>query len=145
MSETPLGQGRCSSFGGPKDTGVGQFEGLGLIEDNDREEWFFDRVFIPQTTMALARLLDPDAFYCAMRFAYTTFQGVRGEILPGYSRDQIRRGLFVVTFNYKSVFAQAVDWGPNLDTGRLIDCSPGTLAKIGAKTDDMVSVVFVEA
>ena len=143
---TTFWTGKCSSFGGPDDMGVGRQEGLGLIKQSDLNEWWFSRLFLDDVgDFGLARSLNPKAFYCAMRFAYGSFGGVQGEILPGYSCDQIRRGLFVVTFNGKSIFVQAADWGPNLDTGRLIDCSPGVLNTLGAVTDSVVNVVFIEA
>jgi hypothetical protein len=125
--------------------GMGAQEGLGLIEDYNRGEWWFDRLFHLGTVSAFGRNLNPAAYYIAMRFAYGAFQGVFGDILPGNTRDQIRRGLFVVEHNGSAVFAQAADWGPNADTGRLIDCSPGVLAKIGAQTDSVVNVSFIEA
>lgn len=142
---TTLWTGKCSSFGGPDDMGVGRQEGLGLIEQVDLKEWWFSRLFLDDSgDFGLARSLNPSAFYCAMRFAYGSFGGVSGEIMPGFTREKIRRGLFIIFFQDKSVFAQAADWGPNLDTGRLIDCSPGVLAKIGATTDSEVDVSYVE-
>ena len=139
--------GKCSSFGGPRDTGIGISEGLGLIESSDLNEWFFRRIFLRNinTDVGLGRNLDPDAFYCAMRFAYGSFSGVSGEILTGMTRDEVRRGLFVISFNDKACFSQAADWGPNLDTNRLIDCSPGVLSYIGAQTDSVVDVTFIQA
>lgn len=143
----PLGSGKCSSFGGPQDTGVGPQEGLSCIDPVNLNEWWFRRVFVApeawDNTKGLARNLDPNAFYCAMRWEYASFEGIQGEILPGLSREQIRRGLVRITFAGKSLFAQPSDFGPNLDTGRLIDLSPGCLLALGARTDDVVSIEWV--
>ena len=142
--------GKCSSFGGATDKGVGPQEGLGLIELPDLSEWWFSRLFNQDSIengMGLARSLNTNAFYCAMRFAYTSFQGVQGEILPGYTREQVRRGQFTICKQAggPAIWATAADWGPNLDTGRLIDCSPGILTALGAQTDDQLLVSFIEA
>lgn len=142
-----LGSGKCSSFGGALDTGVGPLEGLGCIEQSDLNQWWFRRLFVNpgswDNSKGLARNLDPNAFYCAMRWEYTSFDGIQGEILTGLSREQIRHGLVRVTFAGRFLYAQPADFGPNLDTGRLIDLSPGCLLALGAKTDDIVSVDWI--
>lgn len=148
MTIIPLGSGRCSYFGGPSDTGVGINEGLGLIEPPDLNEWWFRRLFLSSpgawnSSKGLARNLNPNAFYLAMRFAYGSFEGIHGEILPGYSREQIRRGGFIVTGKTGSAPSQASDWGPNTDTGRFADLSPGLCKAIGVSTDDEVCISFL--
>lgn len=144
MNLLPISSGKCSSFGGPADTGVGLQEGLGLIEVSDLNQWWFRRLFLGTSnydnSKGLARNLDPMALYCAMRFAYGSDENVQGEILGGFTRDQIRRCAILVAFAGKSAILQPCDWGPALDTGRLIDTSPGALLALGAKTDDIVSV-----
>lgn len=144
MITIPLGSGKCSYFGGPMDTGVGTQEGLSLIDSSDLTEWWFRRLFaMPgayDNGKGLARNLNPSALYCAMRFDYGSFAGVRGEILVGVPREQVRRSIFVISVNGKRCFAQAADWGPNTDTGRLIDLSPGVCKAIGVGTDDIVTV-----
>lgn len=147
MNIIPLGSGKCSYFGGAADTDVGPSEGLGLIEQSDLSEWWFRRLFVSavqwDNRMGLARNLNPNAYYCAMRFAYASFAGVQGEILPGYSREQIRRGLIFVTANGITIPMSPVDWGPNTDTGRLIDLSPGGCKALRVSTDAEVIVSFV--
>ena len=141
-----LGTGKCSTFGGPSDTGVGVAEGLSCIDPVDLSQWWFSRLFLPYQppgTSGLARKLNPQAFYIAMRWGYGSFNGVQGEILPNVSRQQIRESLFLVSYGEQSVYAQAADWGPNTDTGRLVDCSPGVLAAIGATTDNEITVEVV--
>jgi hypothetical protein len=143
----PLGSGKCSSFGGPHDTGVGATEGLSCIDPGDLGEWWFRRLFVSpgmyDNRMGLARNLDPDALYCAMRWGYGEFSGIYGDVLKGFTRDQIRRGLILVTANGINVAMQAADWGPNPDTGRLIDMSPKALSLLKIGTDDIVSVQFI--
>lgn len=39
-----------------------------------------------------------------------------------------------------SVTAWPADWGPNKNTGRVADLSPGVATKLGLKTDDVVIV-----
>lgn len=142
-----LGLGKCSSFGGAQDRGVEPLEGLGCIENSDLNEWWFRRIFVSpgswDNSKGLARNLNPEALYCAMRWEYASLDGIRGEILTGLSREQIRRGLLRITFAARSLYVQPADWGPNLDTGRLIDLSPGALLALGAKTDDIVAVEWI--
>jgi len=145
MQIIPLGSGKCSYFGGAADTGVGPHEGLGLIEPTDLNDWWFRRIFVMGSGVwdsgkGLARNLDPNASYCAMRWAYGSFAGIYGEILHGYSREQVRRAIIVIEANGNRMFSQAADWGPNTDTGRLIDLSPGDCKRLGVVTDDVVTV-----
>jgi hypothetical protein len=138
----PLGSGKCSEFGGPNDDGVGRLEPLSCVGLGDLSEDWFGRCFGPISTgFGLARTLKPASFYCAMRWAYGTFEGQPGEILPGVSRSSVRRALLAVTnAEGKTIFVQAVDWGPNPDTDRLIDLSPGAMAALDLATNDLVSV-----
>ncbi len=133
--------GKMSTFGGPDDTGVGPREGLALIEPVDLSEWWFRRVFLRafNNSLGLARNLDPQALYCAMRWNE-----------HGIDRETARRSLFRLTANGKSIFVQGVDYGPgdgkivdgepDPDTGRLIDLSPGAALALNLDTDDLVTV-----
>ncbi len=124
--------GKCSWFGGPADTGVSSSEELALIEPVDLSDWWFRYLFLknnPPGTTGLARRLDPDAYYCAMRWDYS--------VTP---REFLRRNFVTVSANGISLLVRPVDWGPNADTDRLIDCSPGILSKLRVKTDDLVTV-----
>lgn len=144
MNVIPLGSGRVSSFGGPGDIGVGDTEGLSCIDNNDLNDWWFRRIFVSPgswvNSKGLARNLDPNAFYCAMRWAYGSFDDVQGDILTGYARNQVRRAIIIIEANNKTIYAQAADWGPNTDTGRFIDLSPVILTKLGVETNDAVTV-----
>jgi hypothetical protein len=137
----PLGVGKCSTFGGPSDKGVGTTEGLSCVELSDLNEWWFSRCFYPRPPgYGLACTLNPNTLYCAMRWGYSIFAGVQGEILQGYTREQVRRMIIKVTAGQNVCYVQGVDWGPNTDTGRLIDLSPGAASKLGVSTDDLVMV-----
>ena len=165
-----LGTGKISCFGGFQDMGVGFDEGLSLVDWRDLDDWWFQRLFednysdqiiggifnneIPEYTIVpvgkplpgLARGISPGAYYIAMRFAFGSFGGRRGNILSGYSREQVRRGVFTLSANGITKVAQAVDWGPGWDGPegeRLVDASQGLLIDLKVKTDDNVTVGFV--
>lgn len=128
-------EGTCSLFGGPNDTGVRMSEGLALVEWDDIPTAEWAPLFL-RGKLGLARSLNPDALYCAMRWDYTMT-----------SRKTLRtRTLVHVRHNGGSpVILRPVDWGPNIRTGRLIDMSPGAAFALGVKTDDLVSVTVVVA
>lgn len=143
MTILPLGSGKCSTFGGALDAGVGTREGLGLIETTDLNDWWFRRLFVfPglwNNAEGLARNLDASAFYCAMRW---DFCGL-GDVLLGLSREQVRRTMLIVEAHGRVAFVQPCDSGPNLRTDRLIDLSPGAARHLGVGTDDVVTVSAV--
>lgn len=144
MNTKLLGSGKCSFFGGPNDTGVGVHENLSCIEPSDLSKEWFSRLFSPiNSSFGLARNLNPRALYCAMRWNYGSFDGKRGEILPELTREQIRYAMFYVQSDHGSCFVQAADFGPNWDTGRFIDLSPGVLPFLGVSTDDIVTVTAI--
>jgi peptidoglycan L-alanyl-D-glutamate endopeptidase CwlK len=131
--------GKMSTFGGPSDQGVAADEGLALIEPRDLSEWWFGRLFLsaqPANTTGLARRLNPDAFYIAMRW---------GD--DGVKRETARRAIFRLTNpkNGRTIFAQAADFGPGLETKRAVDMSPGAAQALDLTTDDSVEVEMLEA
>ncbi len=147
-------RGTCSTFGGPHDTGVGAAEDLALYEHADVAK-APDGLFLekqPAGTTGTARRLNPAALYCAMRFAYT--QQMRGTHKPGLgtcldvvtSRAWLHQHPLLVSNpkhpNLPPIEVHAVDWGPNSDTGRIIDLSPGAAAALGVQTDDEVIVTI---
>jgi hypothetical protein len=129
------GVGRISWFGGPNDTGVGADEGLALITAEQSVTAAYRGLFLPSLNPAngLARQLDPLKFYCAMRWNYDL-----------HSPAVLAKGACqIVAASGATCWARPVDWGPNADTGRLIDVSPGALEFMGIQTDDIVTVNFV--
>lgn len=124
--------GLVSWFGGPNDTGVDADEGLAFIyEVADQPDLFLDQQ--PPGTTGLARRLDPDADYIAMRWDYN--QTPREQLLDKWA-------LVRAPLTGKSFYARPGDWGPHVDTGRVADISPGLMEKLGITTDDVVEVSF---
>ncbi len=124
--------GTCSTFGGPHDTGVSLREGLALYEYKDAINSPLTHLFIQplDPKWGLARQLNPWALYCAMRWNYSII-----------SRDVLRRAeVRVKALSDAMVVCRAVDWGPNANTGRIIDLSPGAAKDLGVSTDDVVTV-----
>jgi hypothetical protein len=126
-------RGKCSWFGGPKDTGVKSNEGLALVSKSDLDK--FDEYFLakqPSGTTGLARRLDPDSYYIACRWNY---KQTSREYLQGIMVD-------VNSANKPSgiLKARPVDWGPNAKTGRVADLSPGLMKALSLDTNGIVEV-----
>jgi len=126
-------KGKVSWFGGPDDDGVAPDEGLAFIYSvSDKPDLFLDRQ--PPGTTGLARRLDPEEHYIAMRWDYDR-----------YSKDFLRGDVVAKVYAPKTgrVFLAApADWGPHTSTGRVADISPGLMEMLGIKTDDVVEVEF---
>jgi hypothetical protein len=127
-------EGRCSSFGGPNDLGVGPSEGLALVDPSNFG--LFRDYFLPEQpsgTTGLARRLNPAAFYIACRWDYsiTPKAYLVGSMATVSDRNMSRRAL-----------ARPVDWGPAIRTGRVADLSPGLLQFLGLQTDSDVIVTL---
>jgi N-acetylmuramoyl-L-alanine amidase len=124
--------GTCSYFGGPADTGVAYDENLAFIYEIDEESQF---LFLPiNTGTGLARQLNPEVRYCAMRWNYD--EHPKETLL--YKKVLVR--------NVKtgaSTTCTPADWGPHEEkTGRLIDLSPAMMDILGLETDDLVECTF---
>jgi len=127
--------GRCSWFGGPNDTGVSPSEGLAFIYSYDQRPDLFLAQQPPGTT-GLARRLNPDVFYVACRWDY----GVTSKEMLADKATQA-----LVRVGDREFLAWPADWGPNQNTGRVADISPGLMAALGIETDDMVEVIYPAA
>lgn len=124
--------GKMSTFGGPKDTGVSPSEGLALWEPAEIKGSSIELFFLPtqpKGTTGLARRLDPDKFYLAMRWDYA--------VTP---KTHLQKISVRVTANGRSCLARPVDWGPNIRTRRIADLSPGLAKALGLATDDTITV-----
>jgi hypothetical protein len=133
MPEQWFVAGKCSWFGGPDDDGVAPDEGLAFIHKIAHKP----EVFLPEQppkTTGLARRLDPNEFYIAMRWDYDRFpkEYLRGNVLAEVTNP--RTG--------KSCFAHPVDWGPHTRTNRVADLSPGVFKELELNTDDEVEIRF---
>lgn len=126
-------KGKVSWFGGPEDMGVSSSEGLAfLYEVDDKPHLFLDEQ--PDGTTGLARRLDPDTFYIAMRWDYDQF-----------SKDQLagdEMALVKSPRTGKQFRAHPADWGPHTDTDRVADISPGLMEALEIDTDDEVQVIY---
>jgi hypothetical protein len=129
--------GKMSWFGGPLDYGVAFDEGLALIEEDDLQDYGrFGYLFLPpkleDPKPGLARRLNPNTFYLAMRWNYSQFP-----------RAVLRQSIVKLTANGRSIFARPADWGPNDNTGRLADLSRGSCDALGLVTDDEVTCSLI--
>lgn len=134
--------GKCSWFGGPKDSGVKHDENLALIHSVDEMPGVFlseppdlletDPGY-PGKALGLARRLDPRKLWCAMRFDY--------KLTP---KSILRTSLVQIKFGSRIVMAACVDWGPNINTGRVIDVSPGAMNALKCTTDDEVECMLID-
>jgi hypothetical protein len=129
-------QGPMSTFGGPNDNGVSPSEGLALFEREDLRNPRHRVLFLPSQppgTTGLARRLNPDKFYLACRWDYNVT-----------SRALLRNTVALVQSVRTGRVEQArpADWGPDADTGRVADLSPGLAAVLELETDDDVIVTI---
>ncbi len=137
IDEGPQGSitknGKISTFGGPNDMGVSSAEGLALYDAPDIATapagLFLDTQ--PPGTTGLARRLNPAFNYLACRWDYSVTP-------PNF----LRQSSITVSANGRSVAARAVDWGPNIATGRVADLSPGLAHALGVNTDDSCTVII---
>jgi hypothetical protein len=125
--------GPCSTFGGPEDEGVSPDEDLAFIHEIAEAPHLF-LPYQPSGTSGLARRLNPYIHYVACRWDYSVT-----------SKDMLKGGeiaLVRAPATGIALTAFPADWGPNENTGRVADLSPGLLADLGIETDDEVEVRF---
>ena len=116
--------GRCSHFGGPHDDGVSPSEDLAWWETWDQVVADgAEHLFLPQQpagTTGLARRLNANAvLYVAARWDYST--------TPKTMLADKRYKARVTNSAGDSIVAFPADWGPNFDTGRVVDLSPALM------------------
>ncbi|MGC1320985.1 MAG: N-acetylmuramoyl-L-alanine amidase [Candidatus Udaeobacter sp.] len=129
-------EGKMSTFGGPRDTGMSADEGLALFTPADLQNPQYSYLFLPTPppgTTGLGRRLNPDKYYFACRWNYNDTP-----------REFLKRALARVEnpANGRAADARPVDWGPNISTGRVADLSPGLAAALGLQTDDVVRITI---
>ena len=129
-------EGKMSTFGGPRDTGMSADEGLALFTPADLQDPKYSYLFLPTPppgTTGLGRRLNPDKYYFACRWNYNDTP-----------REFLRRALARVEnpANGRAADARPVDWGPNISTGRVADLSPGLATALGLQTDDVVRITI---
>jgi hypothetical protein len=126
-------KGKVSHFGGPDDDGVAPDEGLAFLYSvDDKPELFLKEQ--PEDTTGLARRLNPDVNYIAMRFDYDVYskEFLRGNVMA----------LVKAPKTGKQHLAHPADWGPHSSTSRVADISPGLMDALDIETDDEVEVIF---
>jgi N-acetylmuramoyl-L-alanine amidase len=125
--------GACSEFGGPEDIGVSSDEGLALHFDITADNQHLFLPYQPSGSSGLARRLNPYVHYIACRWNY--------DVTP---KSMLAGGVALVRVpsTGQELAAFPADWGPNENTGRVADLSPGLLADLGLETDDEVEVIF---
>jgi hypothetical protein len=129
-------EGKMSTFGGPRDTGMSADEGLALFAPADLQDPKYSYLFLsppPPGTTGLGRRLNPDKYYFACRWNYNETP-----------REFLKRALARVEnpANGRAADARPVDWGPHPSTGRVADLSPGLAAALGLQTDDVVRITI---
>jgi hypothetical protein len=108
----PSETGKVSWFGGPDDDGMADEEDVSLLPGQ------------------LGHNLDPNGFYCAMRWR------IRERFVHLDRWRWSTMSIYVATLDFRRiVVCRPVDWGPNPRTGRACDLSPGALKYLGLKTD----------
>jgi N-acetylmuramoyl-L-alanine amidase len=132
--EEPLAhfKGKCSWFGGPEDAGVSPSEGLAFIYQYSQAPHLFLKRQ-PAGTTGLARRLNPDVYYVACRWNYSATPKTMLD-------DKDKKAL--VRANNREFWAWPADWGPNENTGRDVDISPGLMDALGVDTNDTVEVMY---
>lgn len=122
--------GPCSTFGGPRDTGMSKTEGLALMSEADLARgWWFSSLCNAGNAGGMAHKLNPEAFYVACRWNYAAT-----------SKEALRWAVARVTAKGRTVWCRPVDWGPAEWTGKAVDLSPGAARTLGVVTGDVVSV-----
>ena len=129
-------EGKMSTFGGPRDTGMSADEGLALFTQADLKDPKYSYLFLPTPppgTTGLGRRLNPDKYYFACRWNYNDTP-----------KEFLKRALAHVEnpSNSRAADARAVDWGPHVSTGRVADLCPGLAAELGLQTDDVVRITI---
>src|SRR5437773_4153499 len=129
-------EGKMSTFGGPRDTGMSADEGLALFTPADLQNPKYSYLFLPAPppgTTGLGRRLNPDKYYFACRWNYNDTP-----------REFLKRTLARVEnpANGRAADARPVDWGPHISTGRVADLSPGLAVALGLQTDDVVRITI---
>ena len=126
-------KGRCSWFGGPDDqTGVSDDEPLAFITKIEQAPHLFLPYALDDST-GLARRLNPFVHYIACRWDYE--ETPPSMLLSNVALVRaLKTGIALTAF--------PADWGPNQNTGRVADISPGLMQDLGISTDDEVEVIF---
>jgi hypothetical protein len=122
--------GGVSWFGGPNDRGVSSTETGAITGERLRN---LNSPLNPSAS-ALTSNAD-DYYYIAMRWNYA---------LKGRSAWEGARLMVVNPETGAAVVVRPVDWGPGIQTSRVMDLSPQALADLDLITDDVALVTLVD-
>lgn len=130
-------EGKMSTFGGPKDTGMLPDEGLALFDSQqDMVNHGIGDFLLPETKFkGLGRRLDPSKPYIACRWWETSIPRA------------VLKTSWVMVENRKTgqrAKARPVDAGPAAWTNRVADLSPGLAQQLKLKTDDICAVTLTD-
>lgn len=137
--------GKCSTFGGFDDAGMLKDSGLAFYEPWEAD--IREDIFFPEDLGWLARHPEWVSLYPHRRQptwarlrTYFYYIALRYDTTD--TREVIQNTPFRLTNTKNANWAIAflVDRGPAEDTGRIVDCSPGLLKKIGAETDGILEI-----
>ncbi|AKB32495.1 hypothetical protein MSSIH_1805 [Methanosarcina siciliae HI350] len=81
-------------------------------------------------------------WYVAMRWPYAGLEGAELYQVKDWWHN--KKILVTNPANGKQVVLAAKDWGPNINTGRVIDVSKTSIDALGASTDDVVNIEFAD-
>lgn len=126
-------QGKMSTFGGPRDTGMSDSEGLAVYQGGADQlvQHLGADFLLPGSHGGLGHRLNPEKFYVACRWPVNKYPFLRDAVAwVGNGKVSER--------------AHAVDWGPNPNTGRVADLSPGLARELGLETDGVCTVTVFE-
>jgi hypothetical protein len=126
--QLPATSGKVGVFGGPKDRGIKPDDKLALPTG-------------PHSVYERVRSLNPNSFYCAMRFEYRI-----GHTSPEEGKRWWANRKLLITNpkNSKSVVTRAVDYGPHENTGLDVGVSPGAATALGVEVGDEVVIAFAD-
>lgn len=129
-------RGKISTFGSDSDSGMTKTEGLSIYEHHEAD--LRPDLFNPRSsdeTLGTSQRMKPDTFYFAYRFPLNP--------RPDRKALQGTQWLFRNPQNGRMATAWLIDYGPNENTGRFFDLSPGLANALQLSTDQLVEAVPV--
>ena len=124
----PAARGRTGIFGGPKDRSAKPEDKLALPTGLHFQ---YERY----------RTLNPNHFYCAMRWDYRQNHMSAEEGKRWFANKKIR---VINPRNGVAVILRAVDYGPHESTGLIMSISPAAAEALGLADDDEIKCEFAD-
>ncbi len=127
--QLPAAHGKLGVFGGPKDRGIKPDDKLGLPTG-------------PHGVYERVRSLNPNSFYCAMRWNYHVEHLTPEEVKRWWANKKL---LVTNAKNGSRVVVRAVDYGPHENTGLDIAISPGAAKALEVELGDEVDIALADS